>query len=208
MRPDESDDSDESVRAESAKGTDRSSAGSDGEDDDGGSGSDSAKSTTARKRRPAVGELAKDAPDLARQLQLVDKANAFKYMIAHGRTQEEEVSSDGSDDAVLPPARSHAAGRDRFSSARVRRRGWNTDCRSTTRQSRRRLAFRRRRNRPARQKGQLVGLGRSRRRGSASDDELTLDGSLRTPAAKGRVGPHAALSGLTQRTASAVFGTV
>ena len=102
VRPDESDDPDESVRAESVKGTDRSSAGSDGEDDDGGSGSDSAKSTTARKRRPAVGELAKDAPDLARQLQLVDKANTFKYMIAHGRTQEEEVSSDGSDDADAP----------------------------------------------------------------------------------------------------------
>jgi hypothetical protein len=43
---------------------------------------------------------------------------------------------------------------------------------------------------------------------SASDDELTLDGSMRTPAATIRVGPHAALSGLTQRVASSVLGTV
>ena len=43
---------------------------------------------------------------------------------------------------------------------------------------------------------------------SASDDELTLDLSMRTPAATSRAGPHAALSGLTQRAASAFVGTV
>ena len=102
VRPDESDDSDESLRAESVKGDDRSGAGSDGDDNEDGSGSDSAKSTTARKRRPTVDELAKDDPDLARQLQLVDKANAFKYMIAHGRVEADEVSSDGSGDADDP----------------------------------------------------------------------------------------------------------
>ena len=111
---------------------------------------------------------------------------------------------------TIPPARSHAAVRDRFSSVHARRRGWNAGCRSTMRQSHRRPAFRRRRHRTARQMDQLVDIEKSRRREAhrTTNDELTLGGSMRTPVATGRVGPHAALSGLTQRTASAVFGAV
>jgi len=99
VRPGEPDDSGEPVRAESVKADSRSSVGSDGDDDDDGSGSDSAKSTTARKRRPAVDEISKDDPDLARQLQLVDKACAFKYMTAHGRGHRRQCEFNAVNDA-------------------------------------------------------------------------------------------------------------
>jgi len=104
VRPEESDDSDGSVLEDSAKVMGRSSADSDGdgEDEVDGSESDSAKSTAARRRRPNVDELAKDDPDLAFQLQLVDDSNAFKYRIAHGRPLDAEASSDDSGDADYP----------------------------------------------------------------------------------------------------------
>ena len=155
VRPDESDDSDESVCAKGGKGIGRSSAGSDGDGDDDGSGWDSAKSTTARKRRPTVGELAKDDSDLARQLHLADKANAIKYMMAHGRVPG-GASSDESGDAG-DPAGTLARGGARLlqlgarQMARLDRRLQKR--RSATRPSRRRLARRRQQNRPIRQGG-------------------------------------------------------
>ena len=80
------------MRAKEEKVSSRSSAGSEGDDDKDGSGSDSATSTTARKRRPTVGKLAQDDPDLARQLQRAHRQarrTAIKYMmIAHGRVPD------------------------------------------------------------------------------------------------------------------------
>ena len=192
------------------KGTGRSSAGSDGDgdEDDDGSGSDSAKSTTAWKRRPNVGELAKDDPDLARQLQLVDESNSLKYMIAHGRAREEEVSSGDSGDADDPAG----------ALARGGARSLQLGSRQTARLERRLQKHHEAVSSPARApsaaasagtpNGSASGSRKVAAAGSTSDDELTLGGSVRTPAVTGRVGPHAALSGLTQRTASAVFGAV
>ena len=211
VRPDGSDDSDESVRGDSAKGIGRSSADSDGdgEDDDGGSASGSAKSTAARKRRSNVDELAKSDPDLAYQLRLMDDANLFKYAIAHGRPRDAEVSSDDSGDADDPAG----------ALARGGARSLELGSRQEERLERRLRKHHDTVPSPSRapavaaSNGTPGGAARGSRKvaaaeRSASDDELTLGGSMSTPAAAGRLGPHAALSGITQRTASAVFGAV
>jgi hypothetical protein len=57
------------------------SAGDDSSSDDSGSGS--TDSMTDQKRRPAVDEIARDDPDLARELQLADQTNAIKYQVLH-----------------------------------------------------------------------------------------------------------------------------
>ena len=111
--PNEPGDSDDSVRAkqERTKDGDRSSSESEGDNSGGNTGSSSADSATDRKRRPTVDELAKNDPDLARELQLVGQADAIKYMIAHGRMPDAEASlveSGGADDPAGALVRSDA----------------------------------------------------------------------------------------------------
>ena len=212
VRPDESDDSDESVRADSAKGIGRSSAGSDGdgEDDDGGSGSDSAKSTAARKRRPN----GRRAGQGATRTWLASCSSWTTLMrsstlIAHGRPRDAEVSSDDTGDADDPAG----------ALARGGARSLELGSRQAERLERRLRKHHDTVSSPSRapavaaSNGTPIGSARGSRKvaaaeRSASDDELTLGGSMSTPAAAGRLGPHAALSGITQRTASAVFGAV
>ena len=208
MRPDESDDSDESVRAKGEKVSGRSSAGSDRGDDDDGSGSDSAKSTTARKRRPTVDELAKDDPDLARQLQLADKANAIKYMIAHARVPEAGTSSDEPGDADDPAGALARGG------ARSLQLGARQAARLERRLQKHHGTVSSSARAPAAaepvgtSRGSASGAWKAAAAESASDGELTLDRSMRTPAAASHAGPHAALSGLAQHAASTAIGTV
>ena len=56
--------------------------------------------------------------------------------------------------------------------------------------------------------GSVSGAWRGVAAESALDGKLALDRSMRTPAATSRAGPHAVLSGLAQRAASAAIGTV